>query len=50
MAADVLRALSGKRPELPLPDFDDAFRTQRVLEAAVVSAREGSAVRLADIG
>jgi predicted dehydrogenase len=50
MAADVLRVLGGAKPELPLPDFEDAFKTQRVLEAALISAREGSAVKLADIG
>jgi predicted dehydrogenase len=50
LAADVLRALGGKRPEVPLPDFEDAFQTQRVLEAAVIAAREGAAVKLSDIG
>ena len=49
MAADVVRALSGKKPELPLPDFEDAFRTQRVLEAALLSAREGAAVSLLSV-
>jgi predicted dehydrogenase len=50
MAADILRVLGGKRPELPLPDFADAFETQRVLEAATISAREGAAVKVSDIG
>jgi predicted dehydrogenase len=49
-AADMLRVLGGRRPVLPLADFDDAFRTQRVLEAALLSAREGAAVRLAEVG
>jgi predicted dehydrogenase len=49
-AADVLRALAGRKPEVPLPDFEDAFRTQRVLEGALLSAREGAAVKLSDIG
>jgi predicted dehydrogenase len=49
-AADILRVLGGRRPEVPIPDFEDAFRTQRVLEAALVSAREGAAVRLSDVG
>ena len=44
MAADVLRVLGGQEPELPLPDFEDAWQTQRVLEAALISAREGCAV------
>jgi predicted dehydrogenase len=50
MAADVLRVMGGKRPELPLPDFEDAFRTQRVLEAALVSARERAAVKVSEVG
>jgi predicted dehydrogenase len=49
MAADLVRALSGGTPEVPLPDFADAYETQRVLEAALVSARERAAVRLADV-
>jgi predicted dehydrogenase len=50
MAADILRVLGGAEPEVPLPDFEDAYRTQRVLEAALVSARERVAVKLDDIG
>jgi len=48
-AADILRALGGRRPELPLPDFEDAYQTQRVLEAAMVSARERTAISLREI-
>ena len=47
--ADMVGAVSGGAPVVPLPDFDDAYQTQRVLEAAVVSARERSAVRLSQI-
>ena len=47
--ADMVGAVSGGTPVVPLPDFDDAYQTQRVLEAAVVSARERSAVRLSQI-
>ena len=47
--ADMVTAVSGGTPVVPLPDFDDAYQTQRVLEAAVVSARERSAVRLSQI-
>ena len=50
MAADIVRVLGGAEPELPLPDFEDAYQTQRVLEAALVSAREGCAVPLSEIG
>ena len=49
MLADVLRVLGGRRPELPLPDFADAWETQRVLAAAERSARERTAVELADV-
>jgi predicted dehydrogenase len=49
MAADVVRALSGQVPVVPLPDFADAYQTQRVLEAALLSAKERSAVKLDDV-
>lgn len=49
MAADILRVLGGEKPELPLPDFEDAYQTQRVLEAALRSADEQCAVRLDDV-
>ena len=45
----MVTAVSGGTPVVPLPDFNDAYQTQRVLEAAVVSARERSAVRLSQI-
>ena len=47
MAADVARALGGEEPIAPLPDFEDAYRTQMVLEAAIVAGRERAAVDLA---
>ena len=40
MAYDILLALSGKEPTVPLPDFNDAYQTQRVLEAAMIAATE----------
>ncbi|MFO1009197.1 MAG: Gfo/Idh/MocA family oxidoreductase [Planctomycetota bacterium] len=49
MAADVVRVLSGEKPVVALPDFADAYETQRVLEAALISAREKSAVKLAEV-
>lgn len=49
MAADIVRAVAGRRPEVPLPDFEDAWQTQRVLEAALVSARERCAVKMKEI-
>ena len=49
MAADVLRVLSGEKPELPLPDFADAYETCRVLEAALLSAKHRCAISLSDV-
>jgi len=39
-AADILAAIGGGQPLVPLPDFADALATQRVLHAAIESARE----------
>jgi predicted dehydrogenase len=49
MLADVLRALGGEKPTVPLPDFEDAYQTQRVLEAALVSAKERQAIKLSEV-
>ena len=49
-AADIIESLSGGAPVVPLPDFEDAYRTQLVLHAALVAAAEGRAVRLDEIG
>lgn len=48
-AYDILRVLAGEEPTLPLPDFNDAYQTQRVLEAALISAGEGRAVKLDEV-
>lgn len=39
-AYDILRVLAGEAPTVPIPDFYDAYQTQRVLEAALISAEE----------
>jgi predicted dehydrogenase len=49
MASDVLRVLGGRKPLVPLPDFEDAYQTQRVLEAALIAARQKQAVRLSQV-
>ena len=49
MAADILDVIGDGKPRVPLPDFADAFETQRVLHAAVQSAREHSPVRIDDV-
>ncbi|HTL29437.1 MAG TPA: Gfo/Idh/MocA family oxidoreductase [Tepidisphaeraceae bacterium] len=38
--ADMLNMIAGKDPVVPMPDFEDAFKTQQVLEAAIVSAEQ----------
>ena len=49
MAADVLRVIGGKKPEVPVPDFADAYETQRVLEASLLAAKNRCAVKLSEV-
>jgi predicted dehydrogenase len=49
MAADICLSIGGKQPPVPLPDFSDAFETQRVLEAIELSAKNRSPVRLSEV-
>lgn len=42
-------AIAGKKPVVPLADFDDAYETQRVLEAVEVSAKEKRPVKMKEI-
>ncbi|HUS48351.1 MAG TPA: Gfo/Idh/MocA family oxidoreductase [Phycisphaerae bacterium] len=49
MAYDIVRVLSGRRPLVPMPDFRDAYQTQRVLEAALISAAGKKWVKLSDV-
>jgi len=48
-AADILTAIGGGEPRVPLPDFADALATQRVLHAAIQSARNRAPVAIADL-
>lgn len=48
-AADMLMALGGQKPTVPLGDFEDAYKTQQILEAVVRSASERRPVKLAEI-
>lgn len=48
-AADIVAALTGGTPVVPLPDFADAYETERVLEAVALSARERRPVPLAEV-
>lgn len=47
--ADMLKVLAGQPPVVPLPDIEDAYKTQQVLEAATVSARERTPVRVSEM-
>ncbi len=48
-AADVMMALGGKEPVVPLSDFADAYETQRVLEAVCISADQRRPVKLSEV-
>jgi len=48
-AYDVLRVLAGKKPIIPIPDFAEAYRTQRVLDAALLSARKKRWVKVSQV-
>jgi predicted dehydrogenase len=48
-ASDVLAVIGGGEPRVPLPDFADALQTQRVLHAAIESARNRTPVALGDL-
>jgi predicted dehydrogenase len=45
-AADILTMIGGGGPLVPMPDFADALVTQRVLDAAIRSARERAPINL----
>jgi predicted dehydrogenase len=47
-ASDILAVIGGGNPRVPLPDFADALKTQRVLQAAIESARNRAPVELAE--
>lgn len=48
-AADMIKILSGQKPLVPIPDFADAYQTQRVLEAVTQSAKNRCPVMLSHI-
>jgi predicted dehydrogenase len=49
MAGSMFQSIGGKTPEVPMADFEDAYQTQRVLEAAVISAENREWVDLKDV-
>lgn len=48
-AADIMQVLGRKKPTVPLPDFADAYETQRVLEAALLSAKNRTPIKIAEV-
>ncbi len=48
-AYDILKVLAGEEPTVPIPDFEDAYQTQRVLEASMISATEKRPVQLEEV-
>jgi len=48
-AYDILRVLAGKKPIIPIPDFAEAYQTQRVLDAALLSARKKRWVKVSQV-
>ncbi len=49
MAADIVKAIGGEKPVVPLPSFADAYETQRVLEAVTISAKNRGPVKLSEV-
>jgi predicted dehydrogenase len=49
LASSMFKRLDGARVEVPMPDFEDAYQTQRVLHAAVLSARNRSWIKMSDV-
>jgi predicted dehydrogenase len=49
MTADICRILGGEKPDVPMPDFADALKTQQVLDAALVSAAKKTWVKVGSI-
>jgi len=48
-AYDIMKVLGGQQPTVPIPDFEDAYQTQRVLEAALLSAGENRPIQLDEV-
>jgi len=47
--ADMMAAIGGQKPVVPLCDFEDAYQTQRVLEAVTQSAKNRCPVKLSQV-
>jgi predicted dehydrogenase len=49
MAGSMFEEIGGLKPEVPMPNFEEAYQTQRVLEAATLSARNRSWIKLSEV-
>lgn len=49
MVADMMAVLAGETPIVPIPDFNDAYETQRVLEAALMAAKNRAAIKMSEV-
>lgn len=49
LASCMFNDIAGHKMEVPMPDFEDAYQTQRVLEAAVLSARQRCWIKMSDV-
>lgn len=49
MVADMMAVLAGEEPIIPIPDFNDAYETQRVLEASLLAAKNRAAVKMSEV-
>jgi predicted dehydrogenase len=49
MVADMMAVLGGETAIEPVPDFADAYETQRVLEAGMLAAKHRAAVKMTEI-
>jgi predicted dehydrogenase len=49
MVAEMMAVLAGEASIIPIPDFADAYETQRVLEAATLAAKHRATVRLTEV-
>lgn len=47
--ADILKIIANKKPTVPMPDFADAYETQKVLHAAIESAKNRCPIKLSQI-
>ncbi len=48
-AFDIIKVLAGEEPTVPIPDFEDAYQTQRVLEAVLQSAAQRRPVSMDEV-